>query len=260
MSADAPAWSPDGRSIAFRGFFNNVWPGIYVMDADGSNVRWLTMQGDEDSDPVWSPDGRQIGFTILQDQTRIPYVVDVNTHDVQQVENQVIDDWGPIDSSQGRQIVVESGKIDIVDSAGAKLRRVVGVEDTSAETFRIDESVWSPFGNRVALVTSTGYTENVLVSRVSVIDTRSGRAEFSWAFSDFLQSTDFGYLGLSRGQAEALALMTLLFGPLLALPWSLARYRGGQKSIYVRAVGCYYIVLGVVALGWLLLVLMTYLD
>jgi hypothetical protein len=56
-----PAWSPDGKQIAFRGFWGPTEVSdIFVMDADGSNVRQLTTGGA--AEPAWSPDGKQIAY------------------------------------------------------------------------------------------------------------------------------------------------------------------------------------------------------
>lgn len=57
-----PAWSPDGR-LAFysdredQGLYQHIY-NIYIVDADGSNLRKLG----EGMAPVWSPDGRLIMF------------------------------------------------------------------------------------------------------------------------------------------------------------------------------------------------------
>lgn len=73
----APAWSPDGRRIAFEVTPNSnedeALQQVYVMNADGSDVHRLTSpcgplppgssctQSAEGS-PAWSPDGSQIAF------------------------------------------------------------------------------------------------------------------------------------------------------------------------------------------------------
>jgi hypothetical protein len=57
----APAWSPDGRRIAFQSNRDGNWE-IYVMNADGSNVRRLTDDDGRDGEPSWSPDGRRLAF------------------------------------------------------------------------------------------------------------------------------------------------------------------------------------------------------
>ena len=58
-----PAYSPDGSAIAFswRGPDGNS-PGIYVLDANASMPRRLTLSGFNDMSPAWSPDGAGIAF------------------------------------------------------------------------------------------------------------------------------------------------------------------------------------------------------
>ena len=51
-----PAWSPDGREIAFVSYRNGG--GIFVMNRDGGRIRRLTRV--LVWDPTWSPDGRKI--------------------------------------------------------------------------------------------------------------------------------------------------------------------------------------------------------
>jgi Tol biopolymer transport system component len=54
-----PRWSPDGSRIVFQRFEGNR-SNIFVMDADGSDVRQLTSKGG--FPPAWSPDGSRIVF------------------------------------------------------------------------------------------------------------------------------------------------------------------------------------------------------
>jgi TolB protein len=56
----APAWSPDGRQIAFDAALHGLRrTGIYVMAADGGNLRLLIPDA---TDPAWSHDGKRLVF------------------------------------------------------------------------------------------------------------------------------------------------------------------------------------------------------
>ena len=62
-----PTWSPNGRQIAFHSNRDGedkqlATPEIYVMDADGSNLRRLTHHPAYDGGPHWHPNGEQIVF------------------------------------------------------------------------------------------------------------------------------------------------------------------------------------------------------
>lgn len=60
-----PAWSPDGKSIAFVSSAENCRYEVYVMDANGAGKSRLTTAGTNEADksPSWSPDGKEIVFS-----------------------------------------------------------------------------------------------------------------------------------------------------------------------------------------------------
>ena len=61
-----PAWSPDGRQIAFTSDRDGNRE-IYVMNTDGTNLINLTNHPARDSGPDWSPDGLRIAFSSNRD-------------------------------------------------------------------------------------------------------------------------------------------------------------------------------------------------
>ena len=68
-----PRWSPDGKKIIFcsnRGVESEGSEDayeIYVMDADGSNVRQLTTNERSATRPHWSPDGKKVVYHSARD-------------------------------------------------------------------------------------------------------------------------------------------------------------------------------------------------
>ena len=69
-----PAWSPDGKTIAFVSDREGLQY-IYLMDADGGNQRRLTTNEFPELSPAWSPDGTQLAFFSGNNDVTNIYIV-----------------------------------------------------------------------------------------------------------------------------------------------------------------------------------------
>jgi dipeptidyl aminopeptidase/acylaminoacyl peptidase len=64
---DKPAWSPDGKRIAFGSARHEAWDigllhDIYTVPAEGGDPELLTATDGQCSTPSWSPDGKRIAY------------------------------------------------------------------------------------------------------------------------------------------------------------------------------------------------------
>jgi len=59
-----PDWSPDGKQIAFSRPDGSQVVQVWVIDADGSNIRQITQSDTTKIAPSWSPDGREMVFIL----------------------------------------------------------------------------------------------------------------------------------------------------------------------------------------------------
>ncbi len=147
---DAPAWSPDGRRIAFASARSGN-SGIYVMNADGTGTRRLT-SGPQENTPSWSPDGKRIAFTR---GGRDVYVINADGSGARVLTRDPARDYDPAWSPDGTRIAfvrteLGSAAIFTVRPDGSGLRRLT-------QLTAVDYSpAWSPDGRRIAYSSSAG--------------------------------------------------------------------------------------------------------
>jgi Tol biopolymer transport system component len=103
LDVQTPAWSPDGRKIAFvsRRDGNSE---IYVINADGSGQENLTQHPARDSHPSWSRDGRKLAFESRRDGNSEIYVMNADGSGLRNVTRAPSNDLGPAWSPDGGAI------------------------------------------------------------------------------------------------------------------------------------------------------------
>jgi Tol biopolymer transport system component len=122
LGAQDPAWSPDGKRIAFNSITDG---GIYTMNADGTNLTRIVYKTVYDAytdtwvmagnaHPSWSPDGSMISYESYGDEDSGTTVANANVY--------------------------------VVNSDGTGMRRLT--DDLSYE----GQPSWSPDGSRIAFV------------------------------------------------------------------------------------------------------------
>jgi TolB protein len=142
-----PAWSPDGRQIAFTSK-RDGHAQVYIMDADGSNQRRLTFSEEKEFYPRWSPDGTKIVFSRDIDLSNDIYVIDADGSNLTRLTDtsdisENYPDWSP----DGKTIIFSAfgtgakAGIYIMDADGSDPRLLVAGP--------LHYPRWSPDGERI---------------------------------------------------------------------------------------------------------------
>jgi TolB protein len=137
----SPAWSPDGRRIAFVS--RRDGKALYVMNADGSGLR-IVARVDRLTTPAWSPDGREIVYG-----RNGVYVMNADGSGQRQLARR---GSAPAWSPDGRRIAfVITGKLYVVNADGSGHRTLprLGRGGGGASL------AWSPDGRKLLLVVTS---------------------------------------------------------------------------------------------------------
>jgi Tol biopolymer transport system component len=125
-----PAYSPDGRTIAFSRTTDAFNSDIFLMDADGSRLRRLTRsQGTHDKlgeemTPAWSPDGHTLVFSSNRDGNLELYAIDRSGRNERRLTSTPrLDEENPRFSRDGRRLLyVANGRVLTSNADGSRVR------------------------------------------------------------------------------------------------------------------------------------------
>jgi Tol biopolymer transport system component len=150
-----PAWSPDGKRLAFVSSRDGNWE-IYVMNADGSAQTRLTTDPHADAFPAWSPDGTRIAYTADYVENGSGTIAVMNADGSGQTR--LVSGAAPSWSPDSKQIVFEAGHdLFVMNVDGSGEHRL------AAHAY---EPAWSPNGNRIAFITNRDGDEEIYVMNV----------------------------------------------------------------------------------------------
>jgi Tol biopolymer transport system component len=128
-----PAWSPDGRTIAF--VRRDHWPidgftdAVHIVRSDGSGGRRLTWAPADYFAPAWSPDGRKLAFVTDRGGNSEVYVTNADGSKPRNLTRHPGYDGDPMWSPDGRRIAFVSNRdgvygIYVMNADGSGQRRL----------------------------------------------------------------------------------------------------------------------------------------
>ena len=166
----SPAWSPDGRQIAYVSFEGGT-PAIWAQEVRTGKRERLTAYKGINGAPAWSPDGRQLALTLSKDGNPDIFVMDIRRRSLRALTRHWAIDTEPAWSPDGKHIVFTS------DRGGSPQIYRVPVSGGEPERVTFEGSYnarasYTPDGRYLSMVTRVGGAY-----RIGLLDTRSGSLE-----------------------------------------------------------------------------------
>lgn len=180
-----PAWSADGKKIAYTSYRNNR-AGLYILNPFEGEITEVVSKGTNFA-PTFSPDGKKLAFcSTLEEGNPEIYVATSEGKKINRLTFNKAIDTAPSWSPTSREIAFTSDRggtpqIYIMDAEGSNVRRI------SFGGSYHDAPAWSPAGDRIAYVSRVDlifdiYALNLRTEQVVKLTESNARNETpSWS-------------------------------------------------------------------------------
>jgi len=165
--ARMPAWSPDGRRIAFQAYYRDTWH-IWTVNADGTGLQEVTSGPFDDREPHWSPDGTRLAFSSDRSGNYDVWILTLASGEARRLTTNAANDSMPAWSPDGREIAFVSDRAErgiYAQAVNAATDRLVVADATTLFT-----PAWTPDGKTVAYVSVSGAVSRLKVGGTAVTD------------------------------------------------------------------------------------------
>jgi Tol biopolymer transport system component len=157
----SPAWSPNGRRLAFDVLVDRNYD-VWTMRPDGRDRRRVTRDPAPDYFASWSPDGTEIVFTSDRGAGEDLYVIGADGTGERQLTTDPAPDWGAAWSPDGSRIAFAGNargnlEVEVVNPDGSGR---VALTDSPGRDY---DPAWSPDATRIAFTSERDGDPNVYV-------------------------------------------------------------------------------------------------
>ncbi|HJV61645.1 MAG TPA: Tol-Pal system beta propeller repeat protein TolB [Albitalea sp.] len=168
----SPAWSPDGRELAYVSFESQKAV-VYTQEVASGKRRMIANFRGSNSAPAWSPDGKSIALTLSREGGSQLYIMGRNGEGVRRLTNTAAIDTEPVFSPDGRSLYFVSDRggapqIYRMPAGGGAAERV-----TFSGGYNISPDI-SPDGRTLAYISRQGnafrlYTMDIASGNVQAL-------------------------------------------------------------------------------------------
>jgi TolB protein len=147
----SPAWSPDGKRLAYVSF-EDKRSKVYIQNVADGRRELIAQFAGINSAPAWSPDGKRLALTLSRDGNAEIYVMRLDTRELRRLTHDPAIDTEAAWSPDGRDIIFTS------DRAGSPQIYRMSATGGPAERLTFDDDYnarasYAPDGKSIVFVT-----------------------------------------------------------------------------------------------------------